>query len=84
VLTKRLPAPVLTVQLVNHVQFSPDGRWVASGSFDKSVKLWDGFSGKFVATFRNHVGPIYQIRSVLMRSACMYSTVLMRSSCMYW
>lgn len=48
-------------QLVNHVYFSPDGRWVASASFDKSVKLWDGFTGKFIATFRGHVGPVYQI-----------------------
>ncbi|CAM6099341.1 unnamed protein product [Calypogeia fissa] len=48
-------------QLVNHVMFSPDGRWVASASFDKSVKLWDGFTGKFIATFRGHVGPVYQI-----------------------
>ncbi|KAH9543889.1 hypothetical protein CY35_13G089200 [Sphagnum magellanicum] len=48
-------------QLVNHVYFSPDGRWVASASFDKSVKLWDGYSGKFITTFRGHVGPVYQI-----------------------
>ncbi|PWA40099.1 G-protein beta WD-40 repeat-containing protein [Artemisia annua] len=26
-------------QLVNHVYFSPDGQWIASASFDKSVKL---------------------------------------------
>lgn len=43
------------------VQFSPDGRWVASASFDKAVKLWDGLKGTFVATFRGHVGPVYQI-----------------------
>lgn len=43
------------------VQFSPDGRWFASASFDKSVKLWDGVSGNFVATFRGHVGPVYQL-----------------------
>eukprot|EP00252_Welwitschia_mirabilis_P020841 TRINITY_DN5197_c0_g1_i1.p1 TRINITY_DN5197_c0_g1~~TRINITY_DN5197_c0_g1_i1.p1 ORF type:complete len:487 (-),score=77.80 TRINITY_DN5197_c0_g1_i1:394-1854(-) len=48
-------------QLVNHVYFSPDGQWVASGSFDKSVKLWNGITGKFVATFRGHVGPVYQV-----------------------
>ncbi|XP_031483494.1 notchless protein homolog [Nymphaea colorata] len=48
-------------QLVNHVCFSPDGQWVASASFDKSVKLWNGTTGNFVAAFRGHVGPVYQI-----------------------
>lgn len=50
------------MQLVNHVYFSPDGQWIASASFDKSVKLWNGISGKFIAAFRGHVGPVYQIR----------------------
>ncbi|GMP41544.1 hypothetical protein CsSME_00011606 [Camellia sinensis var. sinensis] len=49
------------LKLVNHVYFSPDGQWVASASFDKSVKLWNGITGKFVAAFRGHVGPVYQI-----------------------
>lgn len=35
-------------QLVNHVTFSPDGRYIASASFDKSIKLWDGSTGKYV------------------------------------
>lgn len=48
-------------QLINHVQFSPDGRWLLSASFDKSVKLWDGATGKFIASFRGHVGPVYQV-----------------------
>lgn len=31
---------------VNHVSFSPDGRYIASASFDKSVKIWDSRDGK--------------------------------------
>ena len=41
--------------------FSPNGRRVASASFDKSVKVWDGKSGKFVSTLRGHVRAVYQI-----------------------
>ena len=33
-------------QLINDVRFSPDTRLLASASFDKSVKLWDGKTGK--------------------------------------
>lgn len=33
-------------QLINDVKFSPDGRIIASASFDKSIKLWNGFTGK--------------------------------------
>ncbi|CAH8312831.1 unnamed protein product [Eruca vesicaria subsp. sativa] len=48
-------------QLVNHVYFSPNGQWIASASFDKSVKLWDGVTGKFITAFRGHVNSVYQI-----------------------
>lgn len=33
-------------QLINDVKFSPDTRIIASASFDKSIKLWDGKTGK--------------------------------------
>jgi len=48
-------------QIVNHIAFSPDGRFVASASFDKKVKVWCGRSGRFLAGFEGHVGPVYQV-----------------------
>ncbi|XP_038074325.1 notchless protein homolog 1-like [Patiria miniata] len=48
-------------QLINEVAFSPDTRLIASASFDKSVKLWDGRSGKFITTLRGHVSKVYQV-----------------------
>ncbi len=47
-------------QPVNYVSYSPDGRLIASGSFDGSVRLWNGLTGKFMATFRGHVQAVYQ------------------------
>jgi ribosome assembly protein 4 len=43
---------------VNHVTFSPDGLYIASASFDNSVKLWNSKDGKFILTFRGHVAPV--------------------------
>ncbi|VDL81806.1 unnamed protein product [Nippostrongylus brasiliensis] len=48
-------------QLVNQVVFSPDTRYIASASFDKSVKLWCGRTGKFIASLRGHVNAVYQV-----------------------
>ena len=47
--------------LINQVLFSADSRIIASASFDKSIKLWDGRTGKYLASLRGHVAAVYQI-----------------------
>lgn len=48
-------------QPVNFIRYSPDGKYIASASFDKSVRLWHGQTGKFVAVFRAHCQSVYQV-----------------------
>lgn len=71
-------------QPVNHISFSPDGRYIASASFDRKVKLWDGRTGKFITTYQGHVGSCYQVcwsaDSRLLASASKDSTVKVWSS----
>jgi WD40 repeat protein len=40
--------------VVLSVSFSPDGKTLASGSFDNSIKLWDITTGKEIRTLQGH------------------------------
>jgi len=40
---------------------SADGKWIASGSYDKTVILWDRASGKVARTLTGHNGAIYDL-----------------------
>ena len=50
-----------TTLIFSQAMFSPNGRKIASASFDKSIKVWDGKIGKFISTLRGHVKAVYQI-----------------------
>ncbi|MEH2411600.1 WD40 repeat domain-containing protein [Nostoc sp.] len=46
---------------VNSVAFSSDGHLLASGSDDKTVKLWDLQAMREIQTLTGHRGPVRQV-----------------------
>jgi hypothetical protein len=46
---------------VTAVQFSPDGRSVATGSFDRSARIWDAATGKIRRILTGHRGPVMSV-----------------------
>uniref|UniRef100_A0A087YJQ8 Notchless protein homolog 1 n=1 Tax=Poecilia formosa TaxID=48698 RepID=A0A087YJQ8_POEFO len=49
------------LQRYNKVRGSAPERLLASASFDKSIKIWDGRTGKYLMSLRGHVGSVYQV-----------------------
>ena len=50
---------------VHSVSFSPDGQTIASGSYDKTVRLWDAATGQSKAVLKGHTD---RVRSVAFSS----------------
>ncbi len=47
--------------VVTSVSFSLDGKTIASGSYDGTVKLWDVTSGQCLKTFEGHTHWVYSV-----------------------
>ena len=58
------PKPEIFVQTghtnaITAVEWSPDGRFILSGSSDNSIKLWDAESGRLIRTFTDEEDVLY-------------------------
>ncbi len=40
------------------VAWSPDGRYLASGGYDRRVHVWDIQDSKFIGAYQNHIQPV--------------------------
>ena len=47
---------------INSVSFSPDGKTVAAGSSDNSIRLWDIKSGQLIRIFEGHKATVNSIK----------------------
>lgn len=65
-LAPRYKAPRATLRghekYVTCVDFAPDGKTFASGSFDKTVRLWDAETGKELAVLEGHTDIVRSVR----------------------
>ena len=66
-LQESLPRLYATQTFIGHtdtvesVAFSPDGKYVLTGSDDKTAKLWDAASGAEVRTFSGHTAKVESV-----------------------
>ncbi|MBN2683090.1 MAG: caspase family protein, partial [Bacteroidales bacterium] len=49
------------LKYVSCADFSPDGKYVATGSLDNSIKLWNLSTGKEIRSFNKHTGTVLSL-----------------------
>src|SRR5437899_2278086 len=85
VTSRSAPEPKVTDTLKGHtaqvtsVAYSPDGKTLASGSLDHTLRLWELASGKNTATLRGHEAGLgciaYSPDGKTLASGCTYETI---------
>jgi hypothetical protein len=59
------PSPTVTIvghaDLIYDVAFSPDGKLLATGGYDRLIKLWDAASGAEMRVLKDHSDAIYAL-----------------------
>lgn len=58
---RQLTSLAADTDVVNALDWSPDGQYVLSGGTDQIIKCWDGASGALVRTWRMHGGPVLSL-----------------------
>ena len=59
--TLKDPKIVGHTSLVSSVAYSPDGKTIASGSWDKTIRLWNAESGVLLKTLKGHTDKVNSI-----------------------
>jgi WD40 repeat protein/tRNA A-37 threonylcarbamoyl transferase component Bud32 len=58
--SERIALPGLT-EPVSSVAFSPDGKWLAAGSTDCTLRLWDTATAREIRTFKGHASTVWSV-----------------------
>lgn len=47
--------------MVHDIKYSPDGQWLASAGFDKTLRIWNAKSGQQISVLNGHTGPVTSV-----------------------